>query len=103
MYDAASADKIATVSIDATLTMDNGGHHKESHRQDICAFLTHCCRARHYSFQVTKCGVPLCTICKPVRMNFDVFSGLHFLPDPIPKVDGHYKSLEDVYGQRTTE
>ena len=36
-------------------------------------------------------------------MSMDVFSTLHFLPDPIPDDDGHYKSLLDVYGQNTSE
>ena len=69
----------------------------------MCGFIKHCCMARHYSFQIKKCGVPSCEICKPVRMDWDVFTTLHFLPDPTPAGDGHYKSFCDLYGQVTSE
>ena len=36
-------------------------------------------------------------------MDAEEFSTLHFLPDPIPGDDGHYKSFADVYGQCTSE
>jgi hypothetical protein len=36
-------------------------------------------------------------------MDEDVFAAIHFLPDPVPKGDGHYKSFPDLYGQATTE
>ena len=55
------------------------------------------------TLQVKKCGVPLCKICKPVRMDHNVFASLHFLPDPTPAGDGHYKSFCDIYGQVTSE
>ena len=89
--------------IDATLTKDDTTKRLVSKKPDLCAFLKHCCQSRHYSFQVKKCGVSSCTICKPVRMSMDVFSTLHFLPDPIPDNNTHYKSLCDVYGQKTDE
>lgn len=32
-----------------------------------------------------------------------MFYTLHYLPDPIPTGDGHYKIFADVYGQNTSE
>ena len=57
--------------LDATLTMDDRTKKLVSKKPALCAFLEHCCIARHYSFQVKKCGIPTCHICKPVRMNAD--------------------------------
>ena len=53
------------------------------------AFLQHCCRERHYFFDILKCGKPDCGICKPVRLPKEVFQQLHHLPDPTPGPDGH--------------
>jgi hypothetical protein len=36
-------------------------------------------------------------------MSMEVFSTIHFLPDPIPSDDDHYNSFLDVYGQKTSE
>ena len=86
--------------LDATLPMDDRTKKLVSKKPALCAFLEHCCVARHYSFQVKKCGIPTCHICKPVRMNADIFSTLHYLPDPIPESDEHYKCFSDVYGEK---
>ena len=109
MYEAASDDEIeefwsVLLLIDASLTREDATRKHISKKSDICVFLKHCCKARHYSFQIKKCASSSCTICKPVCMNSDVFSAeLHFLPDPIPNDDGHYKCFADVYGQDTSE
>ena len=89
--------------IDSTLTIDDTTKNQIGKKIDICGFTKHCCRARHYSFQVKKCGVPSCKICKPVWMDHNVFASLHFLPDPTPAGDGHYKSFRDLCGQVTSE
>ena len=60
---------------------------------------THCFE-RNYVFAGEKCGSRLCNICNPPRLPEDVFSGLHFLPDPMPK-DDHYLPFQEVYGKVT--
>ena len=107
-YEAATMEEIeefwsVLLLIDTTLTMNDTTKKLVSKKPALCAFLEHCCIARHYSFQVKKCGIPTCNICKPVRMNADIFSTLHYLPDPIPDSDEHYKCFSDVYGQKTSE
>ena len=108
VYEAATKEEIeefwsVLLLIDSTLTIDDTTKNQIGKKIDVCGFIKHCCRARHYSFQVKKCGVPLCKICKPVRMDHNVFASLHFLPDPTPAGDGHYKSFCDIYGQVTSE
>ena len=105
VYKAANIEEIeefwsVLLLIDATLSIDDTTKQLVAKKPDLCAFLKHCCQSRHYSFQIKKCGMPSCTICRPVRMCMNVFSTLHFLPDPIPDNNGHYKTLIDVYGQK---
>ena len=69
----------------------------------LLTFLQHCCVVRHYSFQIKKCGLDTCDICKPVRMSKEFFSKLCFLPDPVPGEENHFKSFEELYGVVTTE
>ena len=66
-------------------------------------FFTHCCRQRHYFFDILKCGDPDCNICKPPRLPPDIFSKLGHLPDPIPGDDGHYQVFHTVFKTTTTE
>ena len=33
--------------------------------ENIQSFLKHCCRERHYFFDIKKCGDEACTMCKP--------------------------------------
>ena len=87
--------------LDAKLTMDDTTKKLVSKKPALCAFLEHCCVARHCSFQVKRCGRSTCDICKPVRMNAGVFSTLHYPPDPIPESNEHYKCFPDVYGEKT--
>ena len=70
-------------------------------KQDLMAFLKHCCTRRHYSFQIKKCGSDTCDICKSVELPKEVFHSLHVLTDPVPSEDGHYKTLEELLGTET--
>ena len=69
----------------------------------LTAFISHCCQSRHYSFCIKKCGEPTCEICRPVRLPSEVFTSVHFLPDPVPGEDEHYKPFDEVYGTETSE
>lgn len=73
--------------------------------QALKAFMDHCCRIRHYSFSIKKCGKHDCAICLPPVLSPDVFSTLAFLPDPVPDPDNdqHYKKFDDLYGTFTNE
>ena len=71
--------------------------------QNLQAFLKHCCRERHYFFDIKKCGNAACTICKPPRLPPDLFSKLQHFPDPMPGQDGHYKKFEEVFATNTVE
>ena len=67
VYDAASMKNSGLLLlIDSTLTTDDTTKEQIKKKADVC------CMARHYSFQIKKCGVPSCEICKPVRMDRDV-------------------------------
>ena len=66
-------------------------------------FMDHCCRKRHYSFEVRKCGLPDCKICKTPRLPEEVFQKLHPLPDPTPGVDNHYIPFDEIFGKPTSE
>ena len=38
-------------------------------------------------------------MCKPVRMDPSVFATIHYLPNPVPGLDDHYQSFDELYGQ----
>lgn len=108
IYHAATEDEITEfwstlLLIESKLTRQftTAKHLKEI--PDMCVFLEHCCQSRHYSFQIRKCAVRSCKICKPLRMDEEEFKATNFLPDPVPDTDGHYKSFFDLFGQPTTE
>ena len=86
----------------ATLSRDDSTKKTIKAKAKIFDFMKHYCRIRHYSFQVKKCGLPSCSICKPVRMDSELFKTLHFMPDPIPGDDDHYKRYVEVYGLDST-
>ena len=73
------------------------------HKDKLKRLMEHCCVRRHYFFVVKKCGSSTCEFCKPPRLPSDMFSTLHALPDPMPGMDGHYKSFSDLYGSSTNE
>ena len=66
-------------------------------------FMSHCCQSSHYSFDILKCGIASCSLCRPVRLPMDTFKTLHHLPHPIPGEDDHYAPFTDVFGKPTTE
>ena len=107
LYDAATKEEMeefwsVLLLIDDSLTESNPTKKTLQTKSKILDFMKHCCRVRHYSFQVKKCGTPSCSICKPVRMNQELFKQLHFLPDPVPGNDDHYKGFPEVYGSSTS-
>lgn len=65
--------------------------------QGLEAFLKHCCRERHYFFEIKKCGKNDCSICKPPRLPPETFTKLH------RSYAGHYKPFQDVLGTDTVE
>ncbi|XP_065883057.1 uncharacterized protein [Dysidea avara] len=69
----------------------------------LSQFFSHCCRERHYYFEIKKCGKDECHICRPVRLASSVFQNIHHFPDPVPADNDHYKSFSDIYGHNTTE
>ena len=90
--------------IDSTIEKDESLTKKNlPSKQGFTAFLKHCCTTRHYSFQIKKCGSESCGMCGPVRLLKDVFDQLHFLPDPVPGDDGHYKTFKDLLGTKMDE
>ena len=108
IYKAAAEDEIqefweVLLLVDATLESEDTTKKSIKQKTDMCAFMKHCYKIRHYSFQIKKCGSSSCKICKPVRMDSEMFSKVNFLPDLIPQGDGHYKHFADVYGQKTSE
>ena len=69
----------------------------------IQEFRDHCCRKRHYSFEIQKCGSYDCEVCKAPRLSEEVLQKLQFLPDPTPGIDNHYIPFHDIFGQPTSE
>ena len=94
----------ALLSIDThfSLTLSSKCSAKDLTSQ-LLEFMTHCCKERHYFFDILKCGAPECQVCNPVRLPQSVFKLLHHLPDPMPGVDNHYKPFSEVFKTKTTE
>ena len=91
-------------SVDKSL--EYGGQYRKKCLEsdpDLVNFISHCCKSRHYSFAIKKCGDPSCSICKPVRMSREMFEKLTYLPDPVPGKDGHYLSFAEVYSSPATK
>ena len=87
--------------IDSTIKKDESLTKKNlPSKQGLTAFLKHCCTSRHYSFQIKKCGSESCGMCGPVQLPKEVFDQLHFLPDPVPGDDGHYRAFKDLLGTK---
>ena len=92
----------AIISMDATL-QEGGQYRKDdlpSHK-NLKEFISHCCQSSQYSFDILKCGSPVCEVCKPVRLPSDIFSKLRHIPHPTMGEDSHYKSFIEVYGTVT--
>jgi len=92
------------MEIDSTLTFDKR-YRKDALKEHtkLQDFITHCCKAKHYSFSIKKCGSPDCPICKLPRLPAEIFSKLSHIPDPVPGTDGHYLSFTEVFGTDTDE
>ena len=45
----------------------------------------------------------MCCVGQYVRLPGEVFSALHYLPDPTPGLDGHYLPFNDLLGKETSE
>lgn len=43
----------------------------------------HCCRQRHYFFEIKKCGNEKCSICETVKLSADEFTKLKLFHDPV--------------------
>lgn len=72
-----------------------------SWKQELSAFMKHCCISCHYSFRIKKCGSEPSALCGPVRLPKEVYEQLHFLPVPVPGEDGYYKTFKDLMGTKT--
>ena len=70
---------------------------------NLTNFISHCCKQRHYFFDILKCGKDDCEVCLPPRLPTDVFRKLNHLPDPVPGSEGHYKQFADLFGTKTSE
>ena len=71
LYEAATDDEIhefcsVLLLIDSTLTTSTSTKKLLKTKTAMCEFIEHCCKVRHYSFQIKKCGQASCAICKPV-------------------------------------
>ncbi|CAB4484550.1 unnamed protein product [Rhizophagus irregularis] len=92
------------LSIDNLLTMEDNSKRSIQNKIKFLEFYNHCCRSRHYFFEIKKCGSLDWHICKPVRCDSETWLKVHNFPDPIPSLDGKkYKSFEELYGQETSE
>ena len=72
----------ALIAIDNSL--EERGYTKQNitDHTGVMEFICHCCQVSHYSFDILKCGVATCSICKPVRLPRQVFDTLkHPLQD----------------------
>ena len=69
----------------------------------LSSFIGHCCQVSHYFFDILKCGVESCNICKPVRLPREVFNHLSHLPHPMPGEDGHYLAFSHIFGKPISE
>lgn len=108
LYNAASEADIeefwsVLLLIDGSLTIEDTSKKVVNTKKTLCEYIKHCCQVRHYSFQIKKCGLSSCTICKAVTMDSTIFHTISFLPDPTPKGDGHYKMFSEQYGLTTSE
>ena len=83
VFDSATDDEITAFwevlnLIDDSLTINDTSKSVLDKKEKLKSFYDHCCQVRHYSFCIKKCGVLTCEICKPVRMDSELFKGMHF-------------------------
>ncbi|CAB3989013.1 Hypothetical predicted protein [Paramuricea clavata] len=65
----------------------------------LSKFLSHCCIEGHYCFQVKKCGLANCTICRSLHDERTRLVGT--LLFPVLDDDDHYKPFANVYKTET--
>ena len=83
MFESADSNEIDAFGevlhqVDCTLEKSKTSKSVLSKKPKLKELFDHCCQTRHYSFCVKKCGSDHCRICKPLRMDPDLFRGLHF-------------------------
>ena len=108
VFDAATESEIESfweilLQIDSSLTITDTTQKAIKDKIDLKQFLKHCCVSSHYSFQIKKCQTIECAICKPIKISPEIFSTIHYLPNPVPGADDHYKGFEEVYGESPTD
>ena len=57
----------------------------------------------HYAFDINKCGIDTCHICKRIHLPENIFKKLHHLPHPVPGEDDHCTAFSEVSGTDTSE
>ena len=109
VYESATENEMSSfwssiIAFDATIE-EGGIFRKETihNHKLVCDFLTHCCQASHYTFDVLKCGESSWTLCKPPRLPSSLFSTLKHIPHPTPMEDGHYFPFCEAFHMTTTE
>ena len=65
--------------------------------------MDHCCRRRHYFFEIKKCGKDGCEICKPTRLSQEIFEQIKPFPDQEPGDDDYYNFFLQIYERTTSE
>ena len=92
------------IALDSTLE-EGGVYRKETigNHKNVCDFLSHCCQASHYIFDILKCGKPEITICKAPRLPSETFNTLKHIPHPMPMEDNHYYPFSQAFNMDTTE
>ena len=64
-----------------------------SNNPEFKKFYNHCCRQRHYFFEICKYNCLSCEFCLPIRLPEEIFCQLKLFPDPTPSpVDGTSES-----------
>ena len=89
--------------IDSSSTMQDTSKSILDKKEKLKSFFDHCCQVRRYSFCAKNCGEPSCTICKPVKMDAEIFKQLRFLPDPVMGLYDHYVPFAEIYGKTFNE
>ena len=78
VFNSASENEISDVweslhFIDPSIEESDSSKAVLSSRPQLQAFMEHCCRQRHYTFCIKKCGNAECHICSPVRIDTELF------------------------------
>ena len=82
--------------IDESLTTEDNSKKSIQNKFKFLEFYNHCCRSRHYFFEIKKCGLLDCHICKPIRCDSETWLKVYNFPDPIPTLDNkNIKALKN--------